>query len=303
MLDHAFEMQLSASVNSTLVLEGMTTMYYKDGNLWRSPLFARHLDLEFGVSDRDLGNMSLKRPQAGDAYRSREWLAYELGISTQDFIEPRLSHSTNLGILNRDKNGKPVVSVNIDNQSKVAISSGSFNYDGLLTTELDLALCICSADCAPVAFYDPVKMAIGLVHAGLAGAVGGIVSNTVKLMEQIYSSKSSDLLVSIGPCIGVESYNISNSKMWGTLVELEAQAMLSHKALVLRDDGVYFDLVKCIVGDLVAQGVLPTNIECSEICTFERHMQFYSHYAAGLDGESAKAREGRIATVIMISGL
>ena len=44
-----------------------------------------------------------------------------------------------------------------------------YEADGLVTAELDLPLIIFTADCTPILLHDPVRGAIGAVHAGWRG--------------------------------------------------------------------------------------------------------------------------------------
>ena len=46
-----------------------------------------------------------------------------------------------------------------------------YEADGLVTAEADLPLIIFTADCGPILLHDPVRGAIGAVHAGWRGTV------------------------------------------------------------------------------------------------------------------------------------
>ena len=45
-----------------------------------------------------------------------------------------------------------------------------FDCDALLTGKDDIALCVLTADCAPVLIYEPQKRIVGCIHAGWKGA-------------------------------------------------------------------------------------------------------------------------------------
>ncbi len=79
--------------------------------------------------------------------------------------------------------------------------------DAMVTREKGFALGIKSADCAPVLFHDPVAKVIGAAHAGWKGAVGGILENTVKTMEQL-GAKPANISAVIGACIQQNSYEV-----------------------------------------------------------------------------------------------
>ena len=56
------------------------------------------------------------------------------------------------------------------------------DVDALITDEPGLSLTVFSADCGTVLLYDPVRQAIGAVHAGWRGCAAGIVQKTVAAM-------------------------------------------------------------------------------------------------------------------------
>lgn len=83
--------------------------------------------------------------------------------------------------------------------------------DGVVTDKVDIGLGVLTADCAPALFWgrkdngDPV---IGAAHAGWQGALGGVLGNVVKAMEDLGVSKNS-IHACIGPCISKSSYEVS----------------------------------------------------------------------------------------------
>ena len=77
--------------------------------------------------------------------------------------------------------------------------------DSLVTNQANLILCVLSADCAPILFYDPKKRVIGACHAGWKGALNGVIENTLKSMKDC-GSKLQSIRCAIGPCIDFTSY-------------------------------------------------------------------------------------------------
>ncbi|MCQ4638551.1 peptidoglycan editing factor PgeF [Anaerovorax odorimutans] len=73
--------------------------------------------------------------------------------------------------------------------------------DGSITDVPGVLLTTVHADCLPVYLYDPVKGAIGLVHAGWRGTAAGIAPKAAALMEQTFGCKAEDILAHIGPGI------------------------------------------------------------------------------------------------------
>ena len=74
--------------------------------------------------------------------------------------------------------------------------------DGLITRSPGLTLRVFTADCVPVFLMDPVRRAIGLVHAGWRGVRAGIVSKAIKELGRCYQTRPADVHAAFGPHIG-----------------------------------------------------------------------------------------------------
>ena len=83
--------------------------------------------------------------------------------------------------------------------------------DGIVTDRTDVCLGIYVADCCAVYLVDPVREAIGLVHAGRKGAELGIVSAAVSTMAAAFGTRAGDLVVQLSPCIRPPWYEVNFS--------------------------------------------------------------------------------------------
>jgi len=81
--------------------------------------------------------------------------------------------------------------------------------DGLVTVRRGVALGVLSADCAPVLFADAQAGVIGACHAGWRGALAGVSDATIEAMEKLGASRGR-IRAAIGPCIGQQSYEVSD---------------------------------------------------------------------------------------------
>src|SRR6056300_1186964 len=108
--------------------------------------------------------------------------------------------------------------------------------DALVTSDNSLILGITTADCLPIIFYDSNNIVVGIAHAGWRGLVKGVIQNTIKKMVMLGAQKSSIKSI-IGPCIRVNSYEVSEN----FLNELKIQYQ---KFAVRRTRKIYFDLPK-----------------------------------------------------------
>lgn len=82
--------------------------------------------------------------------------------------------------------------------------------DALVTTQRNLAIGILTADCGPILFHGQSQngAVIGAAHAGWGGALRGILESTIdKMIEEGAELKTIKAMV--GPCIGPESYEVS----------------------------------------------------------------------------------------------
>lgn len=81
--------------------------------------------------------------------------------------------------------------------------------DALVTTCRDVVLGIATADCGPVLLCDAERGVIGAAHAGWRGAVGGILENTVKAMQEL-GARPEAVVAVLGPCIRQRHYEVSH---------------------------------------------------------------------------------------------
>ena len=77
--------------------------------------------------------------------------------------------------------------------------------DALVTTTPGTALCIFTADCAPLALSSPEGI-VGAVHAGWHGLLAGVVEAAVGAMR---TQGASEVTASLGPCIHAACYEFS----------------------------------------------------------------------------------------------
>ncbi len=148
--------------------------------------------------------------------------------------------------------------------------------DALITNIPGIALVLRFADCVPVALYDPVRRAIGLVHAGWKGTVKGVARQTVSAMSERYGSRVADLVAGIGPAIGPCCYQI------GEDVAHLVQQAFAPQSPPLREgaDGApYLDLWEANRRQLASIGV--EHIEVAALCTACRRDEFFSHRGDG----------------------
>ena len=78
--------------------------------------------------------------------------------------------------------------------------------DAMITKMKGVSLGVLTADCVPVILYDSRNKIIGCIHAGWKGSFKNIIKNTIDKIKKI--SVNSKIYASVGPCIGVRSYEV-----------------------------------------------------------------------------------------------
>ena len=184
--------------------------------------------------------------------------------------------------------------------------------DALITNKKNLYIFLLTADCAPVIIYDPVKRAVGLVHAGWKGVDEEIVNKVIKRLREKYKSKAKDLVIGIGPSARRDSYIKENPSQrnkveWKGFIKKVMTRKGRHPGFssgsreMLKknqhDEGEGFykvDFVGLCKKQLVESGIKRKNILDCGIDTI-KDSRFFSHYREkGMD----IGKQGRFACIV-----
>ncbi len=109
---------------------------------------------------------------------------------------------SNLCLMNQTHSNKVIII------NKKNINYKKINSDAIITKMRGVALGVVTADCVPIILFDSENEVIGCIHAGWKGALSGIIENTIKEFNKINSKNK--IFASIGPCIGRQSYEVSD---------------------------------------------------------------------------------------------
>jgi YfiH family protein len=91
-------------------------------------------------------------------------------------------------------------------------------YDAVITDASNIFLGIQTADCIPILIADQKRRVIGAIHAGRQGTGLHITTKVLRKMEKEFSCSPQDLLIALGPSIGVCCYEIDEKVFqpeWG----------------------------------------------------------------------------------------
>lgn len=146
--------------------------------------------------------------------------------------------------------------------------------DGFVTNEPGIFLHALYADCVPLYFFDPVKKAVGLAHAGWRGTALQIAKSTVETMSAAFGSKPRDMLAVIGPSIGMCCYEVDEAvvarmaHLWEDLHNKDGKRSNPDRPYDQKADGKYMlNLQEINRQIMIKAGILPSHIELSTLCT------------------------------------
>ncbi|GGE41426.1 laccase domain protein YlmD [Pullulanibacillus camelliae] len=188
-----------------------------------------------------------------------------LHISTDQWVTPEQVHGNTVLRVTKEQGG----------QGALDLESAISSCDGLYTTDRDLLLTACFADCVPVFFYSKKTPVVGIAHAGWKGTAGEIVGQMVKAWQRDFVLDPKEMMAVIGPSIGKCCYEV-DARVIEAIHALSA--IDTSSAIEDKTAGKYMLDLK-LVNKLILQkyGLLEENISLSHYCTGCRTDLFYSH--------------------------
>ncbi|OGG47409.1 hypothetical protein A3D66_01445 [Candidatus Kaiserbacteria bacterium RIFCSPHIGHO2_02_FULL_50_9] len=182
--------------------------------------------------------------------------------------------------------GERIVVVEEKFRGKGAFDGSAVPAEAFITREKNLVLFLLTADCLPIAYYDPVRHIAALAHLGWQPSTKRLASKVVKALKNNFSSNPNDLKIFIGPGIHKESYRFANP----TQKNIPEWSPYLHD---LPSGETEIDLVGYNVEELKRAGVVEANIAVSPVDT-AASSEHFSHYRSVRTEEP----EGRFATVL-----
>ena len=233
-----------------------------------------------GVSEGSLHSLNLSTRVDDDEHRvntNRLRLCSIMNIKPEMVAQAQLVHGNHIEIVNE--------------QSPKGFSYKVPTTDGLVTNVAQVPLFIPVADCAAVAFFDPQKRVIGLLHSGWKGVVHSIIPAMVETMQTVYGSDPTTIRVGVSPCLGPCCYEVREDFVRTFTEAFSAKA--KDFLLPQADDTIHFDMWSALRWQLQESGILSEHIEGPEICTACHVDEFYSY-------RKEHGKTGRFASVIVL---
>ncbi|QOS80227.1 peptidoglycan editing factor PgeF [Paenibacillus sp. JNUCC31] len=210
-----------------------------------------------------------------DVLKNRKLVAEKLGFSLESWTCGEQVHGKHVAVITTEDRGRGL----LDRQSALQ------DTDGLVTNVPGVLLTSFYADCVPLYFYDPVRQAVGLAHAGWKGTVAGIAESMVETLEREYGSRRQDIHAAIGPSIGDCCYEVDEAVMKHVRVWLdqspgndEYRNSASNQVYQSAGNGkTMLNLKECNRHIMMKAGILPDHIECTTWCTSCNPELFFSY--------------------------
>lgn len=220
-----------------------------------------------GASKNDYKSLNLSFKEGDEEFRVlANWdkLATAFDIPLENFL-----------VLNQVHGDKIFI---IQPQGEYLTDKEPLNYDAIVTNRANLAICIKTADCAPVFLVDHVKKVIAAVHAGWRGSALGITAKVVRLLQNQYGCDPLEILAAIGPCIGSCCYEVDGTTADAFRRQKDCEDFLVPAS---RKEKWMLDLVEVNKKQLLDCGISAANIETAGLCTVCRQDAFFSHRGSG----------------------
>ncbi len=211
-----------------------------------------------------------------------------LGVSpSMPFVIPRQTHSINVR--------------RVDGDIPLSLL---YEVDALITDRPDVMLCVSTADCLPIFFFDPCRKVVALAHAGWRGVVGHIVTRTVRALQENYGVCPANLRVAFGPCIGLDSFEVGDEvhdafvNSFRTILSAQnsSEEVFASRYPICQENTAskwHIDLQSAVAVELQYLGISPSRIEYCPICTYMQVDDFFSARRLGI-------RSGRILSGIRL---
>ena len=159
--------------------------------------------------------------------------------------------------------------------------------DGLVGDKYNQNLWVYTADCMPIFFADKRTRNVAALHCGRKGLEKKIIKNLVKIFDNLGTSRD-DLLVAIGPTISKEHYlvdqktlkefyrKVENKKISVNFTKTEKIFYFNYLNNLKEQNLNQLDLRRFAYRQLLNENIPDTNIDISNLCTYELKNEFNS---------------------------
>ena len=220
-----------------------------------------------GVSEEDYASLNISFKEGdweGRVLQNWNRLAMAFAIPLDQFLTLNQVHGDDIFVIKPYGDYLP--------------SGGVLNYDAIVTTRQNLAICIKTADCVPIFIVDRAKKIIAAVHAGWKSTALEITAKVIRLLQEKYDSSPRNILAAIGPAIGQCCFEVDEEAANSFINQKDHEAFLFpgerlNKSIVDLPEANRRQMINC--------GIPEGNIDVSHLCTSCRQDLFFSYRGSG----------------------
>ena len=223
-------------------------------------IFKRFPEIIFGFSTR-IG-MNRKAPfyfnlsyNTGDEQNivdeNRKLFFEELGLSENNIAFQKQVHGNEISFVNKNGN--------------------CGESDALSTNKKGLGLAITSADCTGIFIYDFKLKIIAAIHSGWRGTAKKIVQKTLLRLKDEFNCKPENLICYLSPSISQQNYEVSK----------ETADQFDSRYYLVQNSKIFLDIKQPSYDMLINFGVKKSNIQLSNLCSFEYNSFLHSYRRDG----------------------
>ena len=213
-----------------------------------------------GVSENEFTSMNLRMhcdDKRENILKNYEIICDEIGVNFENLVFSNQVHcDTILSVTDKDMGNGITKPQKWD------------GVDGLITNQTGVPIIIFAADCVPVFFLDKKKKVIALVHSGWKGTVLKISAKCIDKMMAEYGSDPKDIMVAIGPSIGVCHFEVGDD-----VADIFRDTF--GDSVLEKQEKWHVNMQKAIEIQLKEKGI--ENIIKADICTYCQSDLLFSH--------------------------
>jgi YfiH family protein len=282
--DKLTKQQSKSASNPITEIQKMYTRYSSGITLYQFDNLRQYDEVVAAASGRHGGisappytslNLHFQVGDKAEAVRhNRQLLAQALEIDLKSVICGQQTHGLNVAVVNQHDRGK----------GALAWDDALPETDAIVTNVPGIFPLMTFADCVPIVLFDPIHKAIGLVHAGWKGTVGGIVTLAIAALTREFGSEPSQIIAGIGPSIGPCCYEVGAE----VIAAARARPEITPALVTTADEHIHFDLWQANRLRMLHSGLKEENIEVARLCTAcNRHLLFSHRGDRGQSGRLA----------------
>lgn len=203
-------------------------------------------------------------------------MSYSVGDNKENVDENQAQFFKKLGLTSNKVAFQKQVH---EDKITVVENDGNCGESDALITKNNLGLAISTADCPAIFIYDKRKKIICGVHSGWRGTSKRILEKVIVKLTDQFNSDPADLYCYITPSISGVNYEVSE----------EVAEQFNEKDLCKNEGRYFLDLAGANYRMLINCGVKGSQIQVSQLCTFEFSSVFHSYRKWGKESGRAMA--------------